>query len=203
MTATMLMTNGQVRKNLASQLDRLDSILDGLADGLREAVVTAVQEAIGLAVQEAVRAVLTEVLTNPDLLDKLRCSVVSPAQVIEAAVAAAPVDPLRTRLARGLRRLGSWVGSGLRTICQTCSNRLSKTREGVGTAWNRLQGVRRFKFQFLIALAVGTVLGVAAYFAAPWLAATATGVGGFAMTVLVQAGLWLRRMRGAVLPGVT
>ena len=71
MTAT-LMTNGQVRKNLASQLDRLDSILDGLADGLREAVVTAVQEAIGLAVQEAVRAVLTEVLTNPDLLDRLR-----------------------------------------------------------------------------------------------------------------------------------
>ena len=33
MTAT-LRTNGQVRKNLASQFDRLDGILDGLADGL-------------------------------------------------------------------------------------------------------------------------------------------------------------------------
>src|SRR6266481_3944610 len=120
MTATLL-TNGQVRKNLASQLDRLDGILDGLADGLGEAVVT--------AVKEAVRAVLTEVLTNPDLLDKLRGSIISPAQLMEAAVAPAPVEPLGTRLARGMRRLGSWVGSGLRTICQTCGNRLHKARE--------------------------------------------------------------------------
>ena len=29
-------TNGQVRKTLASQLDRLDSILDGLADALND-----------------------------------------------------------------------------------------------------------------------------------------------------------------------
>jgi hypothetical protein len=29
-------TNGQVRKNLAWQLDRLDSILDGLRDGLND-----------------------------------------------------------------------------------------------------------------------------------------------------------------------
>jgi len=200
---TTLLTNGQVRKNLASQLDRLDSILDGLAEGLGEAVVTAVKEAVGLAVQEAVRAVLTEVLTNPKLLDKLRGSVASPAQVMEAATAPAPVEPLRTRLARGLRRLGNWVGSGLRTLCQACGNRLCKARESVGAAWTRLQGVRRFKSQFLIALAIGTLLGVTAYFAAPWLAAAVSGVGGFATTVLVQTGLWLRRMRAAVLPSVT
>ena len=202
MTATLL-TNGQVRKNLSSQLDRLDSILDGLADGLREAVVTAVQEAIGLAVQEAVRAVLTEVLTNPELIDKLRGTVTPSAQINEPPSASIAVEPLRTRLARGLGRLKNWVGSGLQTVCQACGNRLSKTRESVGAAWTRLQAVRRFKSQFLIALAIGTLLGVTAYCAAPWLAATASGVGGFAMTVLVQARLWLRRMRGAVLPGVT
>ena len=38
MTVTM-QTNGQVRKSLAEQIDRLDGILDGLADGLNEAVV--------------------------------------------------------------------------------------------------------------------------------------------------------------------
>ena len=38
MTATMnTSTNGSPRKNLSAQLDRLDSILDGLADGLNEA----------------------------------------------------------------------------------------------------------------------------------------------------------------------
>jgi len=133
----------------------------------------------------------------------LRCSIVSPAQVIEAAVAPAPVESLRTRLTRGLRRLGSWVGSGLRTLCHACGNRLRKARESVAAAWTRLQGVRRFKSQFLIALAIGTLLGVTAYFAAPWLAAAASGLGGFATTVLVQLGLWLRRMRGAGLLGAT
>ena len=198
MTATLL-TNGQVRKNLASQLDRLDGILDGLADGLGEAVVTAVKEAVGLAVQEAVRAVLTEVLTNPDLLDKLRGTGAPAAPVMEAAVAPAPVEPLRTRLARGLSRLSSWVGSGLRTVGQACGNTLRKAHASSRAAWTRLQAVRRFRAQFLTALAIGVVLGVAAYCAAPWLAAAASGVGGFATTVLVQAGLWMRRVRTTVL----
>ena len=202
MTATM-MTNGQVRKNLASQLDRLDSILDGLADGLGEAVVTAVQEAVGLAVQEAVRAVLTEVLTNPDLLDRLRGRVAPPAQIHEPPAASTPVEPLRTRLARGLGRLWSWVGSGLRTVGQAGVHTLCRVRERARAAWTRLQAVRRFRTQFLTALAIGVVLGVAAYCAAPWLAAAASGLGGFATTVLVQLGLWLRRMRGAILLGAT
>jgi hypothetical protein len=30
------MSNGQVRKSLASQIDRLDAMLDGLADGLSD-----------------------------------------------------------------------------------------------------------------------------------------------------------------------
>src|SRR5436305_79421 len=73
-------TNGQVRKTLAMQLDRLDSILDGLSEGLNEAVATAVQGAVELAVRQAVseavketlQAVIAEVLTNPDLLAAFR-----------------------------------------------------------------------------------------------------------------------------------
>ena len=65
-----LETNGQTRKTLASQLDRLDSILDGLSEGLTDAVASAVREAVGLAVQEAVQAVLTELLTNPALREQ-------------------------------------------------------------------------------------------------------------------------------------
>ena len=67
MTATMT-SNGQTRKTLASQLDRLDGILDGLD----AALAGAVQEAVGLAVKGAVQAVLTEVLTNRDLQEPLR-----------------------------------------------------------------------------------------------------------------------------------
>jgi hypothetical protein len=64
--------NGQERKTLASQIDRLDSILDGLSEALSESVSTAVQEAVSLAVKEAVQMVLTEVLTNPELRDRLQ-----------------------------------------------------------------------------------------------------------------------------------
>src|SRR5262245_8590402 len=47
-------TNGQERKTLASQLDRLDSILDALSDGLNQAVATAVEGAVERAVRQAV-----------------------------------------------------------------------------------------------------------------------------------------------------
>ena len=76
---TATTTNG-VRKTLASQIDRLDSILDGLSENLNQAVADAVQGAVGLAVRqavgqavkEAVQAVLAEVLTNADLLAAVR-----------------------------------------------------------------------------------------------------------------------------------
>src|SRR5262245_7874982 len=62
-------TNGHPqRKTLASQLDRLDGIIDALADGLNEAVVDVVRQAVAAAVQEAVEAVLREVLARPEIL---------------------------------------------------------------------------------------------------------------------------------------
>jgi hypothetical protein len=72
MTTTKTYANGQERKTLASQIDRLDTILDGLSEALSESVATAVQEAVSLAVKEAVQTVLTEVLTNPELRDLLQ-----------------------------------------------------------------------------------------------------------------------------------
>src|SRR3954464_2224610 len=66
--------NGQERKSLASQLDRLDGIRDGRAEGLQQAVAAAVQEAVTAAVREALQAVVAEVLTNPDLLALLRAA---------------------------------------------------------------------------------------------------------------------------------
>src|SRR5262249_56203928 len=59
------------RKNLADQINRLDSLLDGLADNLNEAVASAVQQAVAAAVKEAVTSgvqpAIVEGLTNPQL----------------------------------------------------------------------------------------------------------------------------------------
>src|SRR6516162_6026424 len=67
-TAERTNIDGQQRKTLSSQLDRLDDILDGLDSALAGAV----QEAVSMAVKQAVQAVLAEVLTNRELQDQLQ-----------------------------------------------------------------------------------------------------------------------------------
>src|SRR5262245_35643942 len=73
----MTTTNTTIRprKNLADQIDRLDSILDGLSENLNDAVASAVKEAVARGVQQAV----FEVLTNPELKHLLHPPAPSPA----------------------------------------------------------------------------------------------------------------------------
>jgi hypothetical protein len=56
------------RKQLSWQLDRLDTILDGLADALNESVADAVKDVVGQVVRESVETTIREVLGNPTLL---------------------------------------------------------------------------------------------------------------------------------------
>jgi hypothetical protein len=60
-------------------------------------------------------------------------------------------------------------------------------RRTVANARARWQAVRRFQVPLLRALTVGTVAGVAAYFASPWFTALASGLGGGAATLVAQA----------------
>ena len=58
--------NGRLKKSLAYQLDRLDTILDGLADALNGAVANAVRESVGQAAREAVKVALAEALLQAE-----------------------------------------------------------------------------------------------------------------------------------------
>jgi len=53
-----------MKKTLAFQLDRLDSILDGLAEALNGAVAVAVKESVGAAAKEAVKVALEEAIAQ-------------------------------------------------------------------------------------------------------------------------------------------
>src|SRR6185369_7344786 len=144
--------NGQ-RKTLATQLDRLDSILDGLAEALNEAVSDAVRQSVAAAVGEAVQAAVKEVLTHPELLR---------AAAAQAAPAPAPVaepetkpSPLR-RLLEGARRAcgqakrkvsqaaqwlcckGSALGAGVAAPLRRAGR---GTRAAVNWAWRSRQAV--------------------------------------------------------------
>jgi hypothetical protein len=115
-TTTRTTSNGQTRKTLASQLDRLDGILDGLD----AALAGAVQEAVEQAVKQAVQAVLTEVLTNRELQEQLQ-QAARPApppeethgtQSMASRLCKATTEGVR-RTAQKVKQLGRGVGVAL------------------------------------------------------------------------------------------
>jgi hypothetical protein len=187
-------TNGQVRKTLASQIDRLDSILDGLSENLNEAVATAVQgavelavrQAVGQAVKEAVQAVLVEVLTNTDLLATLRA-------VLPSAPADNTSDP--PERPKGLfRRACEKVKAGLVAVGTACTAVLGQVA-GVKTVARAAWGLtKKFKGRVLAACGVGVAAGVVTYLAGPWLGVAAGWLSGFAVSLAVQARNALRQL---------
>jgi hypothetical protein len=188
MTTTTANTNGRTRKSLAEQIDRLDSILDGLAEALQGAVAEAVTEAVGLAVKEAVRCVLREVLTSPEFLERLR----------QGAAGSNPPPMMTAPHGPGLLR--RWIGRATAWAC----DRLGDVRQAVTAAANfigrsitrarrYMQALLPFRRQLLLSAAVGTLAGIAAYHTTPMLAAAAAWMGGFATTLTVQAAVVLRR----------
>ncbi len=199
MTATT-QTNGQQRKNLASQLDRLDTILDTLSEGLNEAVAQAVQESVGLAVREAVQAVLREALATPELLALLQAA---HRPAAEAGVSLppppasqpAPKPSLRQRLGRGW----AWLTGRITAACAACRAGLNSIGRRVAAGWARVRPLGRFAVPLVIAVGTGMIAGLAAYWAAgPWLSAVWAWLGGFLTALSMQARATWRRLRSTL-----
>ena len=121
-TAVRTNIDGQQRKTLSSQLDRLDGILDGLDSALTGAV----QEAVSMAVKQAVQAVLSEVLTNRELHEQLQ----------RAAKESSPPEPPRGKPSL-LNRLWQATTENVRRTVQT----VKKLGRGVGMALVAAGGV--------------------------------------------------------------
>jgi hypothetical protein len=190
MTTTNSVSNGTSRKNLASQLDRLDQILDGLADGLNDAVANAVKEAVTVAVQEAIRSIVAEVLTNTDQLARLRAGMeksTTPATAAKPALAK-----------RIVTKMGCWLGFGWRSVRTAFTGVASGLVHGMGRFRQQMRLVRQFKVPLALAVIVGVVAGIGAYSGGPYIAAFAGWLAGFTTTLTVQAGIWLRRAFGDV-----
>jgi hypothetical protein len=182
--------NGQTRRSLGEQIDRLDSVIDALSVGLNEAVATAVQE----AVREAVQAVLKEVLTNPDLLAVLRTAVGTPAQGPTPAAQPVAVAPKPSRVRSFLGGAWGWVCGLFRQAGRACAAVPRRVVGGLAWVWCRLRLLRPFRIQLVTALAVGVAAGAAVYLAGPYAAAAAGWLGGFMTTLAVQAAVAFRRL---------
>jgi hypothetical protein len=176
-------TNGQARKSLAEQIDRLDAVLDGLGKGLNEAVADAVKEAVGAAVQTAVQAVLREVLGNAEIQARLR-----------APAPAAPPPAPKARWKEYVAGLGASVVVWYAAARAECRKRLGQVQCWVAGAVERMRGLGRFKYHLLVALGVGAAATATVSWTAPVVAAAAGWLAGCATTVGVQAALTYRRL---------
>jgi hypothetical protein len=190
--------NGETRKTLASQLDRLDSILDGLSDALNGAVATAVEQAVrqavGQAVKETLQAVIAEALTNPDLLAAARTLL---AQGTPADVPADPPAPPKSLV----RRACNGIKAGLGVAAAACNGagayvleQATAVKSVARSGWLLFS---RFKGRLLAACGVGMVAGALTYLAGPWLAIAASSAAGFVTTLAVQAASGLRKLFGS------
>jgi hypothetical protein len=186
MSTTKTNADGQQRKTLASQLDRLDAILDTLGEGLDEAVAQAVQQAVELAVREGVhrgvRGALAEVLTNPEVLAVLRA----------AAAPAADARPAPAGPPRSGGRWG-WLKAWLQKARSALGAGLRRARQVASAAWNGLSLLRPVRGRLPVALGVGAA-GVGAYFAGPYVAAAAGALAGVLSTLAARAGIAFRRL---------
>jgi hypothetical protein len=192
-TSTTTTNSRATRKSLAEQIERFDAILDGLADNLNEAVAFAVKE----AVSAAVTAALQEVLTNADLLQRLRPEPVTRTGTMQGAA---------KTLCRGLVRLWHWAS----TQAEACQEIAGKVVSLVGASREALvRRVRRclsgltrrlwlgttaavvlarhFHKPLAIALSIGTVVGLGCYVAGPLVAALTSGMTSVALTLTAQA----------------
>jgi hypothetical protein len=113
--------NGEQRKTLASQIDRLDGILDGLD----AALAGAVQEAVEQAVKQAVQTVLIEVLTNRELQQQLQ-------------QAAQPVPP---EPSRGKKSTASRLWQATTEAARQTVQRVKQFGRGIGMALVAAGGV--------------------------------------------------------------
>jgi len=179
--ALATMTNGRMgKKQLSDQLDRFDSILDGLSEALNDSVAAAAREGVRGAVKEAV----IEMLTDPDLRATLHQST-APAQ------AAPPTfwQRLKSTVRRGATQVGLATGAmtasvtaGVRSIRATVNG----TRTGASLIW-------QLRKVIMLGMGIGVAVATFSYLTSHGLAAAISGAGAAATAVAVQVGFWVRK----------
>src|SRR5262245_15478729 len=211
--STTTLNNG-VRKTLASQLDRLDAILDGLAENLNEAVAMAatnsVKEIVNVAVQEAVRAALVEILTNTEVQKRL--------------INVLPATPTMIHLREKARSCWSWIIRAAKgtwtkivavsavasnkiksmgsSLVRVASTKVEQARKeivrSIRRGWMLMNAMaalaKRFRKQLVVAIGVGVLVGVVCYFAGREIASIGCGLAGFVGSLATGVMSRLRRM---------
>jgi hypothetical protein len=171
--------NSRDRKTLASQLDRLDNILDGLANALNESVAT--------AVQQAVTGVLTEILTNPTFTHRLRGPVAPIENASTNTTTPPPPPPGPGLLARATGALLEGCGH----VQRACGDVVRRATTLASSGRSFLSSF--FSGRLLPLAGVIVTAGLVAYLVGPHMPLLLTGAAGWLATLIARARSSLRR----------
>jgi len=192
MSATATMNGKPQRKQLADQLDRLDSIIDVLAEGLPGAVADACRDGARLAVKDAI----IEILSNPELRALLTPMRPEPVKEV-APPEIKPEEPKKPSLWNRLKAKITAVRDSLtgattkaKSVVTSRFKAAKSAVVAVGTVAGEAFPVQRVG---LVACGVGLVVGVACLMVPQTTAAVVGGVGAAFTAVGVQTGHWLKK----------
>jgi hypothetical protein len=187
--------NGRARKSLASQLDRLDGILDGLAEALNGAVAEAVRGTVEAAMREAVQATLIAALTDSGVRGRLAALCPPTSAEIHGQVPCPDKAPGHRcgRARDGMGPVLAMCAYQKRLVRSACSNCFRRLRTAKGWVVHLVRALWRWKYAMLTALGVGVVAGATSYCSGPYVAGTVGCLAGCAATLATQVGLALRR----------
>jgi hypothetical protein len=178
------------RKQLSDQLDRLDSILDGLGEGLNGAVADAAREGTRLAVRDAI----VEIMTDAALRAKLH----------NASVPETPAEPTRENEKPGFwKRMKTYTAQAVESVGRMASSATTavKARARVLSqkAVETVQSIRDLGTLKTTVLVVALTVAVVSYLAPHAASAALSGISSAVAVVAVRFGVWLGRTRCALL----
>ncbi len=187
-TANGTLNARTARKSLADQIDRLDTILDGLAEALNESVADAVKDVIAETVRQAVHAAVTEVLSSPDLL---RATLEK-----HAPPPANPMPPPQTQpkpptLKENVARIGNRLCEKVKQAASLARKSLNAAARRAGTALAVAPLVLRavaqkvwdFRKPCAVAVGVGVAFGAVCFLGGQLFSSIANGASGAAITL--------------------
>jgi hypothetical protein len=187
-TATILNAKPP-RKQLSDQLDRLDSILDGLGDGLNGVVADAAREGTRFAVRDAI----VEIMTDPTLRTKLN----------QATTLETPAEPAKANEKPGFwKRMKTYMGQAVEFVGRVASSAMTMVKDKVSAlrqkAAETIQSIRGLGTLKTMALVVGLTLAVVSFLAPHVASAALSGISSAVAVVAIRVGVWMGRTHRAL-----
>jgi len=174
--------NHQQRKQLSDQLDRFDTILDGLAEGLQGAITDAAREGTRVAVLEAIHGILADPALRA-VLAKLSAPVAARPSVW------ARIKETLARLKAGAVRVATPVVAPVAQQVRLVTRTVGQVGRAFGITW-------QWRKALAIGAGIGLVAALVSYVSAPGVAAVLSGIGGAVTALAVQVGLRVKKSLG-------